>query len=75
MTAHHQEIPEMEAGNLSRLEEARKRLANARKILVSIQQVNRDESVLNEHVFHIESVAEKRVETLDQEVASLRYFS
>jgi len=61
----------LKAGRLSKLEDAKRQLANARKVLASIQEVNRCDGVLNEHVLHSESVAEKLVEKLEKKVASL----
>lgn len=63
----------MEEGNLSPLEEARKQLENARTVLASIQEANCRDGVWNEHVFHIESVAEKLVEKIEKEVAILGF--
>ena len=71
MIPHNQEISRMELGSLPALEEARKQLANARTVLVSIQEANRRDGIWNEHVFHIESVAGKRVENLEKKVAAL----
>lgn len=56
----------------SSLEETERQLASARKVLVSIQEVNRREGVLNEHVLHSESVAEQLVEKLEKELAFLK---
>jgi hypothetical protein len=58
--------------NLSALEEATQQLANARNVLASIQEVNRREGVLNEHVLHSESAAEKLVEKFEKELAHLK---
>lgn len=56
----------------SSLEETERQLANARKVLASIYEANRREGVLNEHVLHSESVAEKLVEKLEKELALLK---
>ena len=58
--------------NSSALEETEKQLVNARKVLASIQEVNRREGVLNEHVLHSEQAAEKFVEKLEKELAHLK---
>ena len=62
----------MVKNNLSALEEAERQLANARKVLAAIQEVNRRDGVLNEHVLHSESVAEKLVEKLEKELADVK---
>jgi len=63
------------SANLSPLEKARKQLANARKELALIQEANQRDGVWNEHVFHIESSAEKLIEKLEKKIASLAGFS
>jgi len=72
MMSHEQEFLEMPEENSSALEDAKRRLANACKVLVSIQEMNRRDGVLNEHVLHSETVAEKLVEKLKKEVTALR---
>ena len=62
----------MVKNNLSALEEAERQLANARKVLAAIQEVNRRDGVWNEHVLHSESVAEKLVEKLEKELADVK---
>ena len=57
---------------LSALDEAERQLANARRVLASIKEVNKRDKVLNEHVLHSETVAEKLVEKLEKGVAGLQ---
>lgn len=54
------------------LEEAARRLADARKALVSIQEANRRDGVLNEHMVHSEQAAESLVKRLGEELAHLK---
>ncbi len=67
-----QEISELEAKKPLVIEDLKRELANARKVLESIQEVNRRDGVLNEHVLHSEAVAEKLVEKLKENIAILK---
>ncbi len=67
-----QEISELEAKKPLVIEGLKRELANARKVLELIQEVNRRDGVLNEHVLHSEAVAEKLVEKLRENIAILK---
>ena len=64
--------PEIDVVTPAALVEATQRLADARKVLVSIQEANRRDGVLNEHTLHSEIAAAQLIERLGKELAHLK---
>ena len=64
--------PEIDVVTPAALEEAAQRLADARQALVSIQEANRRDGVMNEHTLHSENAAAKLIESLGKELAHLK---
>jgi len=62
----------MAKNNSAAVEESGRQIAHARKMLASIQEVNRRDGVWNEHVLHSEVAAERLVEKLEKELADLK---
>ena len=64
--------PEIDVVTPAALEEATQRLEDARKVLISIQEANRRDGVLNEHMLHSENAAAQLIERLGKELAYLK---
>ena len=64
--------PEVSVATPAALEKASQRLADARKELASIQEANRRDGVLNEHMVHSENTAAQLVDRLGKELAYLK---
>lgn len=64
--------PEIDVVTPAALEIATQRLADARQALASIQEANRRDGVLNEHMLHSEKAVEDLIERLGKELAHLK---
>ena len=65
-------LPEIAVVTPAALEEATRRLADARQALASIQGANRRDGVLNEHMANSEKAVEDLIERLGKELAHLK---